>query len=683
MLKARKMNLYPFLLRWPQMLLMPFGKILTRFLLVLCGALWFSIAQAAPASADPTLTISAAKAAGAVNPLMYGLMTEEINHSYDGGLYAELVRNRAFLDDARQPVQWSVIQGGGSAATISLDPHQPLSEALKTSLRLDVSQASTQIPAGVANSGYWGIPVQPNTRYRASFYAKAAPGFAGALALAIQSIDGRSVYAHAQVDGLTSQWKRYEAVLQTAADVSPTTHARYALTIDQPGTIWLDLISLFPPTWNDQPNGFRKDLMQMLVDMHPKFLRFPGGNFLEGETVENRFQWRKTIGPLIDRPGHKSPWGYRASDGLGLLEFLQWCQDMGAEPVMAVFAGYNLGGAHIDAGRELQPYLLEALDEIEYVTGDPVTTTWGARRAKEGHPEPFPLHYVEIGNEDFFDRSNSYDARFTQFYDAIKAKHPQLKIISSVGDENPPRMLVHSRTPDVVDEHYYRAAETFITMSPTHYEAYKRNARPEIFVGEWASYEDAKTKPWEPGSKRLPPTPNFKAALGDAAWMAAMERNSDLVVMNCYAPLLVNVNPGARQWRPNLIGYDALHAFGSPSYYAIRMFATNLGDERLAVAGTDTAVQASATRDSRTGEIFLKMVNPTPAEESLHVELDGISSVQPTATVVTMRADPDATNSLDHPTAVMPITSTVPDVKPKFVWRVSPNSISVLTINTR
>ncbi|MGD0138892.1 MAG: alpha-L-arabinofuranosidase C-terminal domain-containing protein [Tepidisphaeraceae bacterium] len=657
---------------------------MTRFLLVLsCALSSSSIAQAAPASANPTLTINAANAAHEVSPLMYGLMTEEINHSYDGGLYAELVRNRAFLDDAQQPVQWSVIQGSGSAATISLDPQQPLSEVLKTSLRLEVSRASAQIPAGVANSGYWGIPVQPDTRYRASFYAKAAPGFAGALTLAIQSTDGRTVYARAQVDGLTGQWKRYEAVLQTASDVLPTTQARFTLTVDQPGTIWLDLVSLFPPTWNDQPNGFRKDLMQMLVDLHPKFLRFPGGAFLEGSNINQRFQWKKTIGPLTGRPGHAGLWGYRASDGMGLLEFVQWCQDMGAEPVMAVYAGYCCDDTHVDPGPQLQPFVQDALDEIEYVTGDAAGTRWGAQRARDGHPEAFTLHYVEIGNEDFFDKSNSYDGRFAQFYDAIKSKYPQIKVISSVGNENPLPLLVHSRAPDVVDEHYYRAAEDFIKMSPAYYEAYARNTRPEIFVGEWASYEDPKTKPWDPGSKSLPRTPNFKAALGDAAWMTAMERNSDLVVMNCYAPLLVNVNPGASQWRPDLIGYDALHAFGSPSYYAIRMFSTNLGDECLAIAVSASSVQASATRDSRTGEIFLKMVNPTPVGESLQIQLDGINSVQPTATALTMAADPTATNSLDHPTAVIPVTSTVPDVKPLFVWHVSPNSISVLTIKTR
>jgi alpha-N-arabinofuranosidase len=609
-------------------------------------------------------------------------MTEEVNHSYDGGLYAELVRNRAFMEDAHEPVQWSLVGGSGSGATIALDPAEPLSPDLTRSLRLEVFRASGDAPAGVANGGYWGIPVHPDTRYRASFYAKAAPGFSGDVTLAIQSLDGRTVYAQARVDGLNEQWKQYEAVLQTASDVPDTAQARYSLTIDRPGKVWLDLISLFPPTWKDQPNGFRKDLMQMLVDLHPKFLRFPGGAYLEGLTIDRRFQWKKTIGALTDRPGHDGLWGYRSTDGMGLLEFLEWCQDLGAEPIMAVYAGFSCGGAHIEAGPKLRPYVDETMDEIEYVTGDAIGTRWGAQRAKDGHPEPFALHYVEIGNEDFADGSNSYDGRFAPFYDAIKGKYPMMKIISSVGNEHALPMMVHSRTPDVVDEHYYRSADEFTKLSPTFYERYSRGGRPEIFVGEWASYEDAKVKPWDPGSKRLAPTGNFKAALGDAAWMAAMERNSDLVRMNCYAPLFVNVNPGAWQWRPDLIGYDAQHAFGSPSYYALRMFSTNIGDQRLAVAGTDTAVQAAATRDSRTGDIFVKLVNPTPASESLHINLSGVTLITPTATALTMTADPNATNSLDHPTAVIPVSSTVSEIKPMFVWQVLPNSISVLTIKT-
>jgi alpha-N-arabinofuranosidase len=450
--------------------------------------------------------------------------------------------------------------------------------------------------------------------------------------------------------------------------------------MDRPGTVWFSQVSLQPPTWNDQPNGFRKDLMQMLVDLKPKFLRFPGGNFLEGDSIKNRWEWKKTLGPIEERAGHQGTWGYRASDGMGLLEFLHWCEAMNAEPVLGLFAGYTLNKDYIEAGPKLEPYVQDALEEIEYVIGDAKTTKWGAQRAKDGHPEPFKLNYVEVGNEDWFDKSNSYQGRYAQFHDAIKAKYPQLKIISSVGNEQPKELQVSSRTPDVVDEHYYRSADEFIKSGPTQYEQYSREKRPEIFVGEWAAHEDGKIRPWSREAKKQPPTPNMKVALGDAAFMASMERNADLIIMNCYAPLFINVNPGAWQWRPNLIGYDALTSYGSPSYHAIKMFSTNVGDQYLKLTHTDTDVQASATRDSKTGDLFIKLVNPTAKEVNLHLDLKGATNVADSAAVQTLAAEPNATNSIDHPTTVVPASTTFTGVKPGFDYPVPASSIVVLTV---
>lgn len=626
----------------------------------------------------PALTIQADQPVGRVSPLHYGLMTEEISHSYDGGLYAELVRNRAFLDDAQRPVSWSVVQGEGSAATLTLDREQPLNANLPVSLRLEVASASRTAPAGVANGGYWGIPVKPRTRYRASFRARAAAGFSGPLRLAIQSEDGATVYAEATVPRLTPEWREYTATLKTG-EVQPTARARYGLTLDRPGTVWLSLVSLFPPTWKNRPNGLRRDLMQMLVDLKPGFLRFPGGNYLEGGTVATRFDWKQTLGPLTERPGHPGPWGYRSTDGMGLMEFLLWTADMGAEPVLGVYAGYSLGGEWVKPGPDLQPFVQDALDEIEYVAG-PVSSKWGARRAKDGHPAPFQLRYVEVGNEDFFDRSGSYDGRFAQFYDTIKARYPELKVISTVGNEQPANKRVHSRQPDVLDEHYYRSAESFLRMAPRHYEGYDRKG-PEIFVGEWGAYEEI--EPWNPRSRALPPTPSMRAALGDAAWMAAMERNADLVTMQCYAPLLVNVNPGARQWRPNLIGYDALNAYGSPSYYAIRMFSREHGDEILKASLAGSPLQYSVTRDSRSGDILVKLVNPQATGQTIQIDLRGIRGVKSTAVETTLAAAPTDTNSMDQPAKVVPVTRKVSGVQPAFSHTLPPYTISVLRLDVR
>ncbi len=646
--------------KWPLPFVLLFGLTITR-------------------AAGPAVTIDTASPSGKVSPLFYGLMTEEINHAYDGGLYAELVRNRAFLDDAATPAHWSLVKADGSTARMALDPEEPFNTTIGTSLRLDVAQASTGHMAGISNEGYWGIPVKPNTRYRASFYAKAAPGFTGPIAVSIQSDDGRTIYATKTVTGLTSAWKRYEVTLQTDR-VTATTKARYVLTVDRPATVWFSLVSLFPPTFRDQPNGFRPDIMQMMVDMKPKFLRFPGGNYLEGDQIADRFEWKKTIGPLSDRPGHMAPWGYRSTDGLGLHEFLLWCEDMNAEPLLAVYAGYSLKGVHVNPGPDLEPYVQDALDEIEYVTG-PATSTWGSLRAKAGHPAPFKLTYVEVGNEDWFDKSGSYDQRFAQFNAAIKARHPQLKVISTVGFEQPENLRVHSVKPDVLDEHYYRTVDVFLKMARGQYEKYDRRG-PEIIVGEWAAYETP-FEPWNARSRGEPPTPNLRAAIGDAAFMTQMEKNSDIVVMNCYAPMFVNVNPGARQWRPNLIGYDGLRVYGSPSYYAITMFSTNLGDEILKSTATDTDVLTSVTRDRKSGTIYVKLVNASDADAPVQITLTGTGSLASTATALTLSADPQATNAIDTPERVVPVTSTVTGVGSGFTYTVPKHGIVVLTMRSR
>ena len=638
--------------------------------------IWAS-AVAACFAASPTFTVEAGHPVGTVSPRLYGLMTEEINHSYDGGLYAELIRNRAFLDDAKGPAHWAVVAENGAEVSIVLDSANPCSQALTTSLRLTVNKATPERPAGVANSGYWGIPVLPKTRYRALFYAKADAGFSGPISAAIVSEDGRTVYAKREFSGLTADWKRFQLNLRTA-NVVPTDKARFVITLDRPGTVWLGLVSLFPPTWNNRPNGLRKDLMQMLVDLDPKFLRFPGGNYLEGNTIESRFDWKKTIGPIEQRPGHPCPWGYRSTDGMGLLEFLEWCEDMRAEPVLAVYAGYSLGGMHVNPGPELEPFVQEALEEIEYVAGD-VHTPWGARRARDGHPAPFKLTYVEIGNEDWFDKSGSYNDRFAQFYDAIKARYPMLKVISSIANDQPEKLRVTSRKPDMIDEHYYRSTDEFLRMSPDYARNYDRTG-PEIFVGEWAAHEDGRIKPWDAAARQQAPTPSMKAALGDAAFMAAMERNSDLIKMQCYAPLLVNVNPGARQWRPDLIGYDAIKSYGSPSYYAQQMFSRNVGDQILAVEGREAAVQGSATRNSKSGEIYLKLVNPEANAESLQIEIKGVGSVASKASVTTLAGSPEDTNSIRDPRHIVPLTTTLRHLQPSFTYTVPPHSIVVLKL---
>jgi len=364
------------------------------------------------AAQRPTLSIQADHVVTKVSPTLYGLMTEEINFSYDGGLYPELVRDRTLGHDWQALAHWTLTTHGDSVVKVSADDTNGVSAALPRSLKVQVTAASEESPAGVQNDGFWGFPVRPNTTYSGSFYARTdTPGQSVKLCL-LNDQTGEAA-ATATVSGLTKEWKRYDYTLKTG-EVAVSSGNHLQLTMTRPATVWFNLISLFPPTYENRPHGFRIDLMEKMAAMHPNFLRLPGGNYLEGNRLDERFDWKKTIGPWVDRPTHPSPWNYRSSDGLGLLEYLEWGEDLKIEPVLAVFAGYTLNGEHIDAGPKLEPFVQDALDEIEYVTGG-ASTKWGAERVKNGHPAAFPLHYVEIGNEDFFDKSGSYEGRYVQF----------------------------------------------------------------------------------------------------------------------------------------------------------------------------------------------------------------------------------------------------------------------------
>ena len=648
-----------------------------------------SFAQTQTNDTIPTLQIKADQVAAKVSPTLYGLMTEEINYAFEGGLYGELIRNRSFKANPTNAIFWSAVNG-----SISLDTNQPLNDALNVSLKLDASTATKTSPAGIVNGGFWGIPVRPKTTYHASFYAKASSGFSGPLAVTIQSNDGKTIFASAKVSGLTGDWKKYDVTL-TTKNVKPSKDNQFAITRTSPGTIWFQQVSLFPPTFANRANGSRPDIMQLMADMNPKFLRFPGGNYLEGDYFNERFDWKKTVGDLAQRPGHRSPWNYWSTDGFGLPEFLGWCEDLHMEPVLAVFAGYALKHDYVKAGPELEPYVQEALEEIEYVTGD-ANTKWGAQRVKDGHPAPFALTYIEVGNEDWFDRSGSYDGRFAQFYDAIKAKYPNLQIIATT--------KVKSRTPDLLDEHLYPESQEAMEARAHEYDTHERTG-PKIFVGEWATRSGS-------------PTPNMGGALGDAAWMTGMERNSDIILISCYAPLFVNVsdvnnpNRAARsmQWPSDLIGYDALTSYGSPSYYAQKMFSTHHGDVVLATDsqnipeiswqpaarkrnGVEQPRPAAkqikklffdATRDSQSGIIYLKVVNGLGTPQPVKIEISGVASIADKGNATVLKASsPNDTNSISEPKKIVPVTEKVDGLGTDFTRTFPPYSITILELQTK
>jgi alpha-N-arabinofuranosidase len=301
-----------------------------------------SVCLSGVAIAQATLSIDAAKSVAKVSPTLYGLMTEEINYSYEGGLYGELVQDRTFLSGKSDPSNWVPVAQGTARGTVAPDKTTGPTAALTNSEKLTVEQADAANSFGIRNSGWWGVPVRASSTYTGSLFAKGDVG--AAVEVSLVANDSGKLLASAKLPAITGDWKQYSFTMKTGAGIVASAKNSILVSVDHPGTLWLQQLSVFPPTYKNRANGNRVDLMELLAGMHPAFLRFPGGNYLEGDTINERFDWKKTIGPLADRPGHRSPWNYHSTDGLGLLEFLNWCEDLKMQPVLAVYAGYSLKG---------------------------------------------------------------------------------------------------------------------------------------------------------------------------------------------------------------------------------------------------------------------------------------------------------------------------------------------------
>jgi alpha-L-arabinofuranosidase len=508
-------------------------------------------AQTPSASGTNSLTIDVNKPGITVSPLLYGILIEEINHSGDGGLYAELIRNRSF-EDSDEPDYWTLDFDTSSNGEMSIDTSNPMSKENPRSLRLDIS-AESQGRVGAVNNGYWGIPLVKDEQYDLSVALRGGNGFFGPVFVNLESNDGKTVYAQARIDNITSDWKTYKLSLTSNA-TDP--QARLIISASQPGSLWMDMASLYPrKTFKDRPNGMRPDLAQMLVNLRPSFVRFPGGCWVEGDTMEHAMRWKLTIGDLDQRLNQQNLWQYYSTNGLGFYEYLQLCEDLGAEPLFAVNCGMSQkDNVPMDA---MGPWVQDALDAIEYANG-PADSKFGSLRAKAGHPAPFNLKYVEIGNEN---GGTAYNERYTLFYDAIKAKYPQINLIANEWDGKPT-----SRPVEILDEHNYTFPLYFFRAS-NKYDSYDRKG-PKILVGEYAVTSECGQG-------------NLRAAVAEAAFMTGLERNSDAVVMASYAPLFVNVND--RGWNPDLINFDSSRVYGTPSYYVQKMFSENRGDVDLPV----------------------------------------------------------------------------------------------------
>lgn len=534
------------------------------------SAMW--AAEPAPGACDGVLRIELSQPVRPISPLLYGIFYEDINHAADGGLYAELVRNRTFEDTvppegckvSRNKLHtpagwtapfpsidplpgWKAVKDGGMNAEMGLAAQGWRTEGASRAVRVTVTGSGPGF-GGIANEGYWGIPVVSGKAYDFFMIARGEDGFSGPVEVRLESVAG-AVYAVETIAKLGSVWEKYPLTLKSAG---ADEQARLVIASRTAGSFGVGMVSLFPQqTWKGRPTELRVDLAEKLADMHPAFIRFPGGCFVEGFTLDTALRWKKTIGPIENRPGHWNLWGYRSTNGLGYHELLQLCADLGAEPLLVINCGMSCQGRNgevvpMDA---LEPWVQDALDAIEYANG-PADSKWGAVRAAAGHPEPFDLNYIEVGNEN---SGPLYEERYQRFYNAIKAAYPAMQIISNVA--------VQSAPADIIDEHYYNSPDFFVQQSAK-YDTYDRGG-PRIYVGEYAVVNGCGKG-------------NLRAAVAEAAFMTGMERNGDKVVMASYAPLFVHTED--RCWNPDAIVFDNHRSYGTPSYHVQAMFSRARAD---------------------------------------------------------------------------------------------------------
>ena len=528
------------------------------------------LASSLAANAQVKINVDAANPGIKVSPNLYGIFFEDINHAADGGLYAELISNRSFEDSDNAIPTWRTSASNGASITSQLVSKALLNNAQGKALQITV-KADKAATASLINEGFWGINAVQGRTYKLSLFAKG--NYKGGLKARLISADGKTVYAETTVDAaIGKKWNKYTAELTANAN---DPKAQFELVFDGKGSVTLDVVSLFPPTFMNRPNGLRPDLAQLLYNIRPKFVRFPGGCYVEGqESPENAFHWEKTIGPIEQRPGHKNVnWRYRTSDGMGFDEYLQLAEDLNAKPLYVVNVGLWHGGmTPVDS---IQPWIDECMNALEYANG-PVTSKYGALRAKNGHLEPYNIEYLEIGNEnnqpDPALQSDHYYERFKKFKDAVLAKYPNMHLIGNVvawGDDNP--TWDSKESVELLDEHYYRNPAWF-AENFNKYDTYNRKGS-EIYVGEYAVTQGFGNM----GS--------LDAALGEAVYMMGIENNSDIVTMASYAPIFANLND--RMWAPDMIQFTSDKVFGTPSYYVQNLMANNVGTRVLKVNQTN------------------------------------------------------------------------------------------------
>ncbi len=633
--------------------------------LLICG-LVSAMALTSTAQTN-VMEVNTKKLGAPIQSTMYGIFFEDINYAADGGLYGELIKNRSFEFPQH-------LMGWQSFGCVDVeDDNAPFERCPHYVVLSDPGHKDRR--TGLVNEGYFGIGVEKGEAYRFSVWAKAPKGDA---AIRVQLIDENSMeekqeFIEEEISISSSNWKKYTITL-----TSPKTdkHAKLRIFLKGTNSVALEHISLFPVnTFKNRENGMRRDLAQALADLKPGIFRFPGGCIVEGTDLDTRYQWKNTVGPVENRPLNGNRWehtfdyryypDYYQSYGLGFFEFFQLSEDIGAEPLPILSVGlacqyqnWNDESAHVPMD-ELQPYINDCLDLIEFANG-PVTSKWGKVRADMGHPAPFNMKYIGVGNEQW---GEFYYERLKPFVAAIRAKYPDIKIVGTSGPvpedvpDNTYRFedgwkAMKAQKADLVDEHYYRDEEWFLTHG-LRYDTYDRKG-PKVFAGEYACH--GKGKKWN----------HYEAAILEAAFMTGFERNADIVHMTTPAPLFAHVD--GWQWRPDQIWYDNTDMFKTVSYYVQQMYSTNAGTNVLSLTMDKKPVAnqagqnglfASAAYDSKTDEVIIKIANTTKVSQPVSFNLTGMKGTRTAQTLTLFHNGMDDENTICKPELITPQKGTI------------------------
>ncbi|MCA0455091.1 MAG: alpha-N-arabinofuranosidase [Chloroflexi bacterium] len=616
-----------------------------------------------------------------ISPDLFGIFFEDINYAADGGLYADLIQNRSFEYTAVDNFDWNfftawelVTEKG--KCSIALGTEAPIHRNNPRYLIVNIDSGEV----GLRNFGYDGIAIKAGESYDLTLFARVLSGNVGGLKVQLESHTGE-VLAEATLTTPGGEWTKLTTTLQPSATDS---HARFVLYASGAGALAVDMISLFPQaTFRSRPNGLRADLAQVIADLKPRFIRFPGGCLAHGDGLDNMYRWKDTIGPIETRHSQPNIWNYHQSVGLGYFEYFQYCEDIGAKPVPVVPAGTccpnsgmkftgrleeNQQGLPMD---EMGEYVQEVLDLIEWANG-PATSTWGAKRAEAGHPEPFGLEYLAIGNEDQI--SPLFVERFKMIYDAVKAKHSEIILIGTTGprpegeDYEKGWQLAHEMHMDMVDEHGYRPPEWYWD-NLYRFDSYDRNAS-KVYLGEYAAHDLGRAN-------------TLRSALAEAAYMTSLERNGDIVLLSSYAPLLGKHK--RMQWQPNMIYFTNTSIRLSTNYYAQQLFGANTGDVYLPVTldveGMDEVAAASCVRDSATGDVILKLVSRADAPLPVTIDLASVGAVAGEAACTVLTGEALAENNHWRPQTVLPQSATLA-VGAVFTYEMPAHSLSVIRLKT-